>query len=83
MKCSSETGIACSGLPVSEVGLAGPAAALDHRLEDHLGGERPLLRRVVVRDLRLLDGIVGGQADHPPAGRVQVDRLSARDPRCR
>ena len=48
------------GLPVPKVGLAGPVAVLDHRLDDHVGRERALLRRVVVRDLGLLHREVRG-----------------------
>ena len=66
------------GLPVSKIGLSGPPAPLDHRLEDHVGDERPLLGRVAVGNLYLLHREVGGQANHATPGWIEVDRLSAR-----
>ena len=76
MKCLSETGIASFGLPVPEVRLALPVALLVHCLEDHVCGEGPLIWRVVLLDLGVLDGMIGGKSHHATAGRVHVDGLA-------
>ena len=76
MKCFSETGIASFGLPVPEVRLTFPVALLVHCLDDHVRGEGPLIRRVVLLDPGVFDGVLGGEAHHATAGRVHVAGLA-------
>src|SRR4030095_2736808 len=54
-------------LPMPEVRLSMPATLLDRGSDDDIGTERALIRGVIIRYLRVLDGIIRRQAHHPAA----------------
>src|SRR5262245_59024141 len=50
-----------------------PATMLDHGSDDDIGSERALIHRVILRYLRVLDGIIRRQTHHPAACWIKVD----------
>ena len=63
--------------PMPKEGFALPLPLLDYRSDDDVRGKRALIRSVILKHLCIPDGIIGWQADHPAAGRIDVNGLPA------